>query len=114
MIESPEVLLQEVPKPLNRLRMRLVEAYKFCENRRVELQASKPGSFQMFEPTREQELAEREIEEADTKVWGEMTGYRQAIAMVDSELEQIVREHLVMTTERQSEAECDIVALRAK
>lgn len=90
-------LLTEVPKPLYALRARLVECYKFYSDERLRLQKERPtNEWNIFGPDEEDERREQEREQEDTKLWAKMEGFREAITLVDVELENIVREHLVM------------------
>jgi hypothetical protein len=94
-------LLVEVPKPLYALRARLVTAYKFLESERIRLAEQYPkNSWNMFEPTREEELQQQQRDKEDSDMWARMLAYREVMTMIDQELDNIVREHLVMKTQK--------------
>jgi hypothetical protein len=90
-------LIEEVPKPLYAVRARLLECYKFCSDERVRIAESKRGNaWNIFGPDEETERRDREIEEEDTKLWAKMEAYRDAVAIIDNELTNLVKEHLVL------------------
>jgi hypothetical protein len=90
-------LLTEVPKPLHRLRERLVQTYKFCEDERQRLNDSKPQrGWNMFEPTEAEIEAVRQIEDEDSRLGAQMQAYLEVMRMIQQELDNLVREHMTM------------------
>src|SRR5258708_39302215 len=91
------LLLTEVPKPLWKLRGQLVAACKFLSDERVRLAELHPrNGWNVFGPDEEDERRDRENEKEDTKLWAKMEAYREAIVLIDAELNSLVKDHLVL------------------